>query len=215
MSEEVFDFSKNTMLKSQATEMKQTLNDQFLVIFQLCEFVINESINNPGNIKQTLIRQCLKTLQAFLSWIPSGYIFQTELIENILRNLIQPTSTRLEAIKLFTEVSQVDLSKEEEAYRNGFKEKICMFYCVFIEQIASVTKGRDLRQEYQSLVGGKQQGNFEYFCKQVCLAISSVLQGNLSLIESSTNTMESNQNIEILKQYTQRGLHYLVQCTNI
>lgn len=112
-------------------------------------------------------------------------------------------------------MSQIDLSNEEEAYRNNYKEKTVMFYCIFIEQIAHVTKGRDLRQEYQSLVGSKQQGNFEYFCKQVCLAISSVLQSNLALIETSCNTMESNQNIEFVKQYTSRGLHYLIQSTNI
>ena len=50
-----------------------------------------------------------------------------------------------------------------------------MFYCIFVEQIINVTKGRDLRQEYESLHGTKSQGNFENFCKQVCLAISSVL----------------------------------------
>lgn len=129
--------------------------DQFGVIYQLCEFVIGEAINNPSQVKQSLIRQCLKTLQVFLSWIPTAYIFQTELIEQVLRNLIGPNSTRLEAIKLFTEVSQIDLSGEEEAYRNNYKEKTVMFYCIFIEQIAIVTKGRDLRQEYQSLVGSK------------------------------------------------------------
>lgn len=148
LSEEVFDFSKDTLLKSQAAEMKRTLNDQFSVIFQLCEFVINEAIKNPVGVKQTLIRECLKTLQVFLSWIPTGYIFQTDLIEGILRHLIQPASTRLEAIKLFTEVSQVDLSQEEEAYQTGYREKTCLFFCIFVEQIVAVTKGRDLRTEY-------------------------------------------------------------------
>lgn len=90
-----------------------------------------------------------------------------------------------------------------------------MFYCIFIEQITHVTKGRDLRQEYQQVMGTKQQSNFENFCKQVCLAISSVLQNNLSLIEQSCNIMEQNQNIDFLRQYTDRGLHYLIQCTNI
>ena len=90
-----------------------------------------------------------------------------------------------------------------------------MFYCIFIEQIHNVTKGRDLREEYKQLSGTKNQGNFENFCKQVCLAISSVLQSNLDLIEQSTNTMEPNQNIEFLKQFTQKGLEYLIQCTSI
>jgi hypothetical protein len=86
-----------------------------------------------------------------LSWIPLGYVFQTELVEQVLRNLIGPPSTRIEAIKLFTEISQVDLKDEEEAYQIMYKEKICMFYCIFIEQIAHVTKNRDFRDEYEAL----------------------------------------------------------------
>jgi len=29
-----------------------------------------------------------------------------------------------------------------------YKEKTCLFYCIFIEQIYLVTKGRDLREEF-------------------------------------------------------------------
>lgn len=151
------------------------MTSEFQSVFQLCEFVITEAINNPQAIKQTLIRQCLKTLQTFLSWIPLGYVFQTDLVEKVLRNLIAPPSTRIEAIKLFTEISQVSLKDEEEAYQNMYKEKTCMFYCLFIEQIQNVTKNRDLRDEYQTLSQTKNLSSFEAFCKQTCLAITSVL----------------------------------------
>lgn len=132
-----------------------------------------------------------------------------------MRNLIAPPSTRIEAIKLFTEISQVNLSDESEEYQTLYREKTCLFYCLFIEQIANVTKQRDFREEYQNVSGSKQQTSFENFARQVCLAISSVLTQNLSLIEQTTNTMDQNQNIEFLKRYTQRGLQYLIQCTNI
>jgi hypothetical protein len=86
-----------------------------------------------------------------LSWIPLGYIFQTDLVENILRNLIAPPSTRLEAIKLFTEISAVSLDDEEESVKKMYQEKTCLYYCLFIEQIRNVTKQRDLRTEYTTL----------------------------------------------------------------
>jgi hypothetical protein len=104
-------------------------------------------------------------------------------VEKVLRNLIAPPSTRIEAIKLFTEISQVSLKDEEESFQNMYKEKTCMFYCLFIEQIQNVTKNRDLRDEYQTLAQTKNLSSFEAFCKQVCLAITSVLSQNLSLIE--------------------------------
>ena len=68
-----------------------------------------------------------------------------------MRNLIAPPSTRLEAIKLFTEISSVSLEDEEESLRKMYQEKTCLFYCLFIEQIRNVTKGRDLRTEYTTL----------------------------------------------------------------
>jgi hypothetical protein len=94
-----------------------------------------------------------------------GYIFQTNLVEQILRNLIQPNSTRIEAIKLFTEISQVSLEDEDEQYKNLYQEKTCLYYCIFIEQIQIVTKQRDLRTEFQNLYNTSHQSNFEYFCK--------------------------------------------------
>ena len=118
-----------------------------------------------------------------MSWIPLGYVFQTDLVEKVLRNLICPPSTRIEAIKLFTEISVIALDDEEESLRNHYKEKTCMYFCIFIEQISAVTKGRDLRDEHRSLQGTKSQGSFENFAKQVALAISSVLKQHLELIE--------------------------------
>ena len=56
LSEEVFDFSKNTILKSHAQQLKETMTSEFSSIFQLCQFVINEAISNPQQIKQSLIR---------------------------------------------------------------------------------------------------------------------------------------------------------------
>lgn len=59
----------------------------------------------------------------------------------------------------------MNLSEEEEAYQKVYKEKICMFYCIFIEQIGHVTKQRDLREEFKNLVKTKNQTGFETFAK--------------------------------------------------
>ena len=133
LSEEVFDFSKNTMLQKQQAELKSSMTNEFQSIYKLCEYVVNEGVSNPQNIQGALIRECLKTLQVFLSWIPLGYIFQTDLVQKILTNLVCPTSTRIEAIKLFQEISAVSLADEEESVRNQYKETICMWLCIFIE----------------------------------------------------------------------------------
>ena len=89
------------------------------------------------------------------------------MVESILRNLIAPPSTRLEAIKLFTEISAVSLEDEDENMRKMYQEKTCLFYCLFIEQIRNVTKGRDLRTEYTTLAANNSKNltGFENFCR--------------------------------------------------
>ena len=56
LSEEVFDFSKNMIMREHAKALKEQLTNEFAAIFQLCQFVITQSIENPTSIKQSLIR---------------------------------------------------------------------------------------------------------------------------------------------------------------
>jgi hypothetical protein len=59
-----------------------------------------------------------------MSWIPFGYIFQTNMIELILNNFVVPNTTRIEAIKCFTEIASLDFSEMDPA------EKKCAFISV-------------------------------------------------------------------------------------
>ncbi|CAN0009418.1 unnamed protein product [Phaeothamnion confervicola] len=74
LSEEVFDFSKDQMTTVKIKSMKESLNDQFAQVYQLAEFIMEHS-QRPA-----LLNVTLQTLQRFLTWIPLGYIFETQLI---------------------------------------------------------------------------------------------------------------------------------------
>lgn len=102
------------------------------MIFELCKWVLEQACANPQGIKISLIRSCLKTFQAFLSWIPYAYIFETPLIPMIINNFISPSQTRNEAIKCMTEIAQLTFDDVDEAEKQVNKEKICMYFCLFI-----------------------------------------------------------------------------------
>ena len=53
----------------------------------------------------TLCRATLAALQAFLSWIPLGYIFESQLVEILLKHFPQPTYRNV-ALQCLTEVSE-------------------------------------------------------------------------------------------------------------
>jgi exportin-1 len=80
LSEEIFDHSKNQMTQNQILELKQQMNTDFTTIFSLCKLILE----NMHQAKQTLVRACLETLNAFLSWIPMYYIIYTDLIDKLV-----------------------------------------------------------------------------------------------------------------------------------
>lgn len=63
------------MTEASRKEIQVNLNKEFSLIFQLCQYVLGVS-QDP-----VLLNTTLSTLQRFLSWIPVGYIFETNLIE--------------------------------------------------------------------------------------------------------------------------------------
>jgi exportin-1 len=77
MSEEVFDFASGQMTSAKQKELKTSFNKEFSLIYQLCEFILDNSQ------KPTLLLVTLQTLLRFLNWIPLGYVFETKIIETL------------------------------------------------------------------------------------------------------------------------------------
>lgn len=77
LSEEIFDFSAETMTQAKIKALKQQMCQEFSDIFSLCNDVLASSE------KPSLTRATLETLLRFLGWIPLGYIFETDLLQNL------------------------------------------------------------------------------------------------------------------------------------
>jgi len=100
-------------------------------------------------IPDSLFKSCLRTLQAFLSWIPNIYIFNYGLVEGLISKFIQPAQTRVDAIKCITEVSTLTFDDiEDPNEQRQMKEKLCFYFCTMLQQVQVTTKGRSLQQEF-------------------------------------------------------------------
>lgn len=85
------------LLQAKTRELKQTLNNEFRSIHELCMFVL-------GNTRKTeLIRATLTALAAYLSWIPPGYIFEGQLVQALLAMFPQAPFRNV-ALQCLTEV---------------------------------------------------------------------------------------------------------------
>ena len=84
LSQEIFDFSKNCMTSEQIQQLKYQMTNEFQQVYELCYFVLTGYLSNSNAVKQSLIKATLEALLAFLSWIPIGYIYMTDLIDVLL-----------------------------------------------------------------------------------------------------------------------------------
>ncbi len=97
LSEEVFDFSRVDLTQAKTKDLKASLNNEFRLIHELCVFVL------MNTRKVELVRATLDTLNAYLTWVPLGYIFESNLVELLLQLFPQP-AFRSVALQCLTEV---------------------------------------------------------------------------------------------------------------
>lgn len=86
----------------------------------------------------------------------------------ILNNFLVPNTSRIEAIKCFGEISALlcpsdtdnktltNISAENSSAENRpNQDKLCLYFCIFVQKIVEITKNRNLVDEFNSVKGGK------------------------------------------------------------
>jgi len=105
LSEEVFDFSRDEMTSVKAKKLKESFNADFSLIFQLCEYIMANSI------KQSLLICTFQTLLKFLNWIPLGYIFETSLVKTLVYKFLPEPAFRNDVLACLTEIGSLDINE--------------------------------------------------------------------------------------------------------
>lgn len=168
LSEEVFDFSSGQITQTKAKHLKDTMCSEFSQVFQLCSFVLENSLNAP------LISATLETLLKFLNWIPLGYIFETKLINMLVEKFLVIPMFRNVTLKCLSEIAGLQLPNYDhifiqlfvqtmeqfvqmipadtnmnQIYANGNDEEQCfvqnlaMFLCTFLRVHATLVEKRE------------------------------------------------------------------------
>ncbi len=116
------------MVTDKVKKMKESLNGEFSSIYQLCEFILQHS-QRPSLLKVTL-----KTLQRFLTWIPLGFIFQTNLIDALLDKFFPEPMFRNDTLDCLTEIgslSDLDPQQYDPLFRTLMKRFLVRLGDVF------------------------------------------------------------------------------------
>ena len=188
LSEEVFDFSRDQMVTEKVKRLKESLNTEFALIFELCQFVLEHSQ------KQSLIQVTLQTLQRFLTWIPLGYIFETNIVQVLLQKFFPVF--RNETLDCLTEIGSLkDLDpKYDPLFRDLFVN--------FLQQLAALfSTDTDLRPAYEN---GSEED--QLFLRKLAMFLSSFFQAHLRVMENPSSSSH---------QALIAGLFYMVRVSEI
>jgi exportin-1 len=175
LSEEVFDFSRESMTSIKVKTMKESLNEEFSQVFQLCEYILDASQ------KQSLLLCTLQTLQRFLTWIPLGYIFETSIVPGLLSKFFPIPIYRTATIDCLTEISSLPPSDIPAAYAPTMQAVLVGF----IEQLSLVIpREADLNKAFDD--GSEDE---KLFVQRLALFLSTYLKSFLGLFDNESGAI--------------------------
>ncbi|XP_061355284.1 protein EXPORTIN 1A isoform X2 [Gastrolobium bilobum] len=173
LSEEVFDFSRGEMTQQKIKELKQSLNSEFQLIHELCLYVLSASQ------RAELIRATLSTLHAFLSWIPLGYIFESPLLETLLKFFPIPAYRNL-TLQCLTEVASLQ-------FGNYYDAQYIKMYNIFMVQLQTILPPTTNIPEAYAHGSSEEQA----FIQNLALFFTSFYKVHIRILESTQENISS------------------------
>ena len=187
LSEDVFDFSSGQMTQAKAKHLKDTMCSEFSQIFQLCQFVLENSQNAP------LVGSTLETLLKFLNWIPLGYIFETKLINTLIFKFLNVPLFRNVTLKCLTEIAGVQVSQ--------YDDQFVQLVTLTMEQLKQMLPlSTNIKEAYKH--GRDDEQNF---IQNLSLFLCSYLKEHGQLIEKKPE----------LQEILLECLHYLILISEV
>ncbi|KAF8044402.1 hypothetical protein BT93_A2406 [Corymbia citriodora subsp. variegata] len=173
LSEEVFDFSRGEMTQQKIKELKQSLNSEFQLIHELCLYVLSASQRTE------LIRATLSTLHAFLSWIPLGYIFESPLLETLLKFFPVPSYRNL-TLQCLTEVAAL-------TFGEFYNVQYVNMYNIFMVQLQAILPPTTNIPEAYAHGSSEEQA----FIQNLALFFTSFYKVHIRILESTQDNLAS------------------------
>lgn len=188
LSEEVFDYSEDQLTQAKAQKLKTSMKAEFEEIFRLCYDVLDKTS------KPSLIIATLSALKQYIQWIPSTYIFQSNLLELLTCKFLAPPDTRAIALKCLTEVATIQVLPENE-------EKMIVFFKNALEQIYTIIPLQTNLKESYKVASSNDQSFLQDFAMFLCTYLSNHLK-----------PLEKN---EASNQLLLNSLYYLLDLSRI
>ncbi|AQK61480.1 Protein EXPORTIN 1A [Zea mays] len=166
LSEEIFDFSRGEMTQQKIKELKSSLNSEFRLIHELCLYVLS------ATQRPQLIRATLATLHAFLSWIPIGFIFESPLLETLLKFFPMAAYQNL-TLQCLTEVAALQ-------FGDFYNVQYVKMYTFFMIQLQAILPPEKIPDAYAN--GSTEE---QAFIQNLALFFTSFFKNHMRILETT------------------------------
>uniref|UniRef100_A0A6N2N6B7 Exportin-1 C-terminal domain-containing protein n=1 Tax=Salix viminalis TaxID=40686 RepID=A0A6N2N6B7_SALVM len=174
-------------LSSNETSFRMERLTEFQLIHELCLYVLSASQRTE------LIRATLSTLNAFLSWIPLGYIFESPLLETLLKFFPMPSYRNL-TLQCLTEVAALN-------FGDFYNMQYVKMYTFFMVQLQAILPPTTKIPEAYANGSSEEQA----FIQNLALFFTSFYKSHIRVLESTQD------NISALLM----GLEYLINISYV
>ncbi|KAH7829614.1 putative exportin-1 [Monocercomonoides exilis] len=194
LSEEIFDYGKETIVSKRRQELKEQYNTNFTQVFQLCMNVLRQA----SKVNDALVVTTLHTLRVFLSWIPIGYIFETELIVTLVTHLLPSPAFRVASLGCIAEIGGLTLEAAEEV---KYAQQLNQLYSGTIIALGAVIpETMDLATTYMTSNPDGQK-----LLRELTVFLADFFKKHLRLLESSSE----------VSSFILNGMNWLLRLTHV
>lgn len=190
LSEEVFDYSKDSMTAAKAEALKTSMKSELRQIFELLLFVLQASS------RKSLVVATLGCLQRYVSWVPQEYIFQTQLLELLCMKYLPIPEYRVPTLEVLTEVAGI-VNPEYNAVFEG------MYVAAMGQVVRVVPPDASIKGAYATALAAGDDASM-LFVRHLALFLTTFLSSHAALLER-----------ESYREALQSGLNYLVQISDV
>lgn len=219
LSEEIFEDTKQNMTKAQLERLKVKYNDNLKIIYDLCEYISKAYIQDSSKIAPSLIKMCLRTFYAFLTWAPTSFIFMTDFMDIVLVGLMSDLRFTVQCIQCLTESFSIALKGFTQEELNLIHKKLFETLTLFMNKLHGLLPiNREFRAErQQKLRNHSQLAIFDNITKEVSLFLISVFKNHFNwMFDTALDLYKNNsrQHLDICA-VLESCLRYMVNMSDV
>lgn len=188
LSEEVFDFGNETLVKKKKDKLQSEYANQFQEVYNLCLYILEANVYNRRSTNVSLIKQTLTCLANFFKWIPLNYIFEkykfndkdVQIIDLLFDHFWDDISYKIECVKCMQEIVMLKMEEKNIIYFEGVFQNL---WKKLVEKIKLLPNANDMRN-----IPPELKIFWEQYYLQLTICITSFLKNyREKIVEKNSN----------------------------